>query len=136
MEKKEEKKVLQDLGEFGLIERITKSIKLNNKSSLIGVGDDAAVLDYSENKVVISTDMLIEGIHFDMTFTPLKHLGYKAVTANISDIYAMNAYPKQITVGLGLSSKYTLEAIDEIYEGIYAPCQSPIIISYYRTTYE
>ncbi len=123
MEKKEEKKVLQDLGEFGLIERITKSIKLNNKSSLIGVGDDAAVLDYSENKVVISTDMLIEGIHFDMTFTPLKHLGYKAVTANISDIYAMNAYPKQITVGLGLSSKYTLEAIDEIYEGIYLACE-------------
>jgi len=123
MEKKEKKKVLQDLGEFGLIERITKSIKLNNKSSLKGVGDDAAVLDYSKNKVVVSTDMLIEGIHFDMTFTPLKHLGYKAVTANISDIYAMNAYPKQITVGLGLSSKYTLEAIDEIYEGIYLACE-------------
>jgi thiamine-monophosphate kinase len=122
MEKNKEKKNLEDLGEFGLIDRITKSIKLKNKSSLKGVGDDAAILDYSKNKVVISTDMLIEGIHFDMTFTPLKHLGYKAVTANISDIYAMNARPKQITIGLGLSSKYTLEAIDEIYEGIYLAC--------------
>ena len=122
MENNNEKKNLQDLGEFGLIDRLTKSIKLINKSSKKGVGDDAAVLDYSKNKVVISTDMLIEGVHFDMTFTPLKHLGYKAVTANLSDIYAMNAHPKQITIGLGLSSKYTLEAIDELYEGIYLAC--------------
>jgi len=123
MKKKEEEKTLNDLGEFGLIERITKSIKLTNKSSEKGVGDDAAILNYSTKKVVVSTDMLIEGIHFDMTFTPLKHLGYKAVTANISDIFAMNAYPKQITIGLGLSSKYTIEAIDEIYQGIYLACQ-------------
>lgn len=122
MENNNKKQNLQDLGEFGLIDRLTKSIKLTNKSSKKGVGDDAAVLNYSKNKVVISTDMLIEGVHFDMTFTPLKHLGYKAVTANISDIYAMNAQPKQITIGLGLSSKYTIEAIDELYEGIYLAC--------------
>ena len=116
--KKEEKIIkIEDLGEFGLIDRITKKIKQKNSSTILGPGDDAAVLKNNEN-TVISTDMLVEGVHFDMTFTPLKHLGYKAVIVNISDIYAMNATPKQITVSLAISSKYTLEAIDELYDGI------------------
>lgn len=117
MKKEEEIIKIEDLGEFGLIERITKKISLKNTSTILGPGDDAAVLKNNDNTVV-SSDMLVEGVHFDMTFTPLKHLGYKAVVVNISDIYAMNAMPKQITVSLAISSKYTLEAIDELYDGI------------------
>jgi len=113
---------LKDLGEFGLIERLTKKIKLFNKTTLLGPGDDAAIIN-SSKEILISSDMLVEGIHFDMAFTPLKHLGYKSVIVNLSDIYAMNGIPKQITVGLAISSKYTLEAIDEFYDGILLACE-------------
>tara|TARA_Y100001978_G_C23664155_1_gene420266 strand:- start:117 stop:1148 length:1032 start_codon:yes stop_codon:yes gene_type:complete len=113
---------LEELGEFGLIERITKKIKQYHESTILGPKDDAALINH-KNKTLVSADLLIEGIHFDMTFTPLKHLGYKAVVVNLSDIYAMNGTPKQITVSLGFSSKYTLEAIDEFYEGILLACE-------------
>ncbi|TAJ14825.1 thiamine-phosphate kinase [Marinilabiliaceae bacterium JC017] len=113
---------LGQLGEFGLIDHLTKSIKLKNASTLKGVGDDAAVLDYNKKQMVVTTDLLLEGIHFDLTYTPLKHLGYKAVVVNLSDVYAMNATPKQITVSLGISSKMSLEAMDQLYEGIYLAC--------------
>ena len=119
----EEKEVahLKDLGEFGLIERITKKIKSYQKNTKLGPGDDAAVIKSKKN-ILVSSDMLVEGIHFDMSFTPLKHLGYKSVIVNISDIYAMNSIPTQITVNLGISSKYTLQAIDELYDGILLAC--------------
>ena len=113
---------LKDLGEFGLIERLTKKIKLFNDNTLLGPGDDAAIIN-SSKEILVSSDMLVEGIHFDMAFTPLKHLGYKSVIVNISDIYAMNGIPKQITVGLAISSKYTLEAIEEFYDGILLACE-------------
>lgn len=113
---------LKDLGEFGLIDRITKKIKSYQNSTVLGPGDDAAIIK-SEKNILISTDMLVEGIHFDMSFTPLKHLGYKAVIVNLSDIYAMNATPSQITISLGISSKYTLEAIDEFYDGVFLACE-------------
>ena len=113
---------LEELGEFGLIERITKKIKQYHESTILGPKDDAALISH-KNKTLVSADLLIEGIHFDMTFTPLKHLGYKAVIVNLSDIYAMNGTPKQITVSLGFSSKYTLEAIDEFYDGILLACE-------------
>ena len=120
----EEKKQvnLKDLGEFGLIDRITKKIKTYQKNTKLGPGDDAAVISSKKN-ILVSSDMLVEGIHFDMSFTPLKHLGYKSVIVNISDIYAMNAIPTQITVNLGISSKYTIEAIDELYNGILLACK-------------
>ena len=113
---------LGQLGEFGLIHHLTDKIKLKHQSTIKGVGDDAAVLDHNQKKTVVTTDLLLEGIHFDLTYTPLKHLGYKAVVVNVSDVYAMNACPKQITVSLGLSSKMSVEALDELYEGIYAAC--------------
>ena len=109
---------INELGEIGLIKHLTEKIKLKNKSSVFGIGDDAAIINHGKNETVISTDLLIEGIHFDMVFTPLKHLGYKEVTVNLSDVYAMNALPRQITVSLGISNKFSLEAIEEIYEGI------------------
>ena len=119
----EEKNIdLKDLGEFGLIKRLTKKIKLFNDNTLLGPGDDAAIIN-SSKEILVSSDMLVEGIHFDMAFTPLKHLGYKSVIVNISDIYAMNGIPKQITVGLAISSKYTLEAIEEFYDGILLACE-------------
>jgi thiamine-monophosphate kinase len=120
----DEKEVLnlEDLGEFGLIDRITKKIKSYHKNTHLGPGDDAAVIKSKKN-ILVSSDMLVEGVHFDMSFTPLKHLGYKSVIVNISDIYAMNAIPTQITVSLGISSKYTLEAIDELYDGILLACE-------------
>lgn len=110
------------LGEFGLIHHLTDNIKLKHATTLKGVGDDAAVIDFTNKKTVVTTDLLLEGIHFDLTYTPLKHLGYKSVVVNVSDVYAMNATPKQITVSLGLSSKMSVEALDELYEGIYAAC--------------
>lgn len=113
---------IQELGEFGLIDHLTKNFPLTKKSSLKGIGDDAAVIDAQNKKVLISTDMLLEGIHFDLAYTPLKHLGYKSVQVNLSDIYAMNGTPEQITVSIGISSKYTLEAVEELYEGIYLAC--------------
>lgn len=115
---------VSDLGEFGLIERLTKRFQRTQESTLKTVGDDAAVLDAQGKKVVVSTDLLVEGIHFDIMYTPLKHLGYKAVVVNLSDIYAMNAEPKQITVSLAISSRFTVEALDEIYEGIYHACKT------------
>ncbi len=120
----EKKKVteISDLGEFGLIEYLTKNIKLKNKSSIYGVGDDAAVINTKLYQVV-TTDLLVEGIHFDLMYTPLKHLGYKSVIANISDIYAMNAKPKQITVSIAISSKFSLENVNDLYSGIYLACE-------------
>lgn len=110
------------LGEFGLIEHLTQLIELKNPSSVKGVGDDAAVIDNTGFLTVVSTDMLVEGIHFDLVYTPLKHLGYKSVVVNLSDIYAMNAIPRQITVSVALSNRFSVEAMDELYAGIYAAC--------------
>lgn len=115
---------ISTLGEFGLIDHITKEIKTENKESIKGIGDDAAVLQFSnDEEVLVSTDLLMEGVHFDLTYFPLKHLGYKAVVANISDIYAMNGTPKQITVSLALSRKFCIEDVEELYSGIRLACQ-------------
>ncbi len=114
---------LSDIGEFGLIERLTKDIKIKNPSTLTGVGDDAAIIDYKDKVAVVSTDMLTEGIHFNLMYVPLKHLGYKSVVVNLSDIYAMNAIPKQITVNIAVSSKFSLQAIEELYSGIHLACK-------------
>lgn len=114
---------LSALGEFGLIDHLTKGIHLKNASTLKGVGDDAAVLDYGEKKLLVSTDMMIQGIHFDLTYTPLKHLGYKAVSSNVSDICAMNGTPRQIVVSLALSNHFSVEGVDELYSGIYLACE-------------
>lgn len=113
---------ISTLGEFGLIEHLTRNIELQNASTLVGVGDDAAVMDHFGRQTVITTDLLLEGIHFDLAYTPLKHLGYKAVVVNLSDVYAMNATPTQITLSIGLSNRFSLEAIEEFYEGVYAAC--------------
>ena len=115
---------ISELGEFGLIKHLTEKISLKNKSTLFGVGDDAAVLDYKQSKVIITTDLLTEGIHFNLMYTPLKHLGYKAATVNFSDIYAMNAHPRQITVAIAVSKKFTTSMIEEIYSGIYLACDN------------
>lgn len=114
---------ISTLGEFGLIEELTKSFKVKNNSTIKGVGDDAAVLDYSNRKALVTTDLLLEGIHFDLTYVPLRHLGYKAAVVNFSDIYAMNGTPKQITVSLGVSKRFTVEHIKELYEGIKLACE-------------
>ena len=106
------------LGEFALIEHLTKDIKIKNKSSIKGVGDDAAVIDIGDKFHLLSTDLLVEGVHFDLAYTPLKHLGYKAVAVNVSDICAMNGEAKQITVGLALSNRFSVEALEELYVGI------------------
>jgi len=118
-----EKTNIQQLGEFGLIDHLTKNIKIFQNSTIKGVGDDAAVLEFKGKKVLVSTDMLLEGIHFDLAYTPLKHLGYKAIQVNLSDIYAMNGTASQVTVSLGISSKFPLEAVEELYEGIYLACE-------------
>ena len=115
---------IASLGEFGLIDRLTGGIELKNESSKYGVGDDAAVLSYSsEKQMLITTDLLLEGVHFDLTYVPLKHLGYKAAIVNFSDIYAMNGTPRQITVSLGLSKRFSVEDMDELYSGIRLACQ-------------
>ncbi|MBN8673685.1 MAG: thiamine-phosphate kinase [Chitinophagales bacterium] len=113
---------ISSLGEFGLIDHLTKNIELQNASSVLGVGDDAAVIDHFGKQTVITTDLLVEGVHFDLMYTPLKHLGYKSVIVNLSDIYAMNAIPTQIVISLGISNRFSLEAMDEFYEGVYAAC--------------
>ena len=113
---------LSSVGEFGLIKRIQSNFDLKNSSSILGIGDDAAVID-SKNKTVISTDMLVENIHFNLMYVPLKHLGYKSVIVNLSDIFAMNATPEQITVSLSVSNRFTLEAMDELYSGIKLACE-------------
>lgn len=114
---------LGSIGEFGLIHRLSQSVKIKNSSTQKGIGDDAAVIAHGKQSTVISTDLLVEGIHFDMTYTPLKHLGYKAVVVNLSDVYAMNAHPTQITVSIALSNRFSVEAIEELYEGIHTACQ-------------
>jgi thiamine-monophosphate kinase len=113
---------ISSLGEFGLISRLTRDISLVNPSTRVGVGDDAAVLDYGENKVVVTTDLLAEGIHFNLVYTPLKHLGYKAAVVNFSDIYAMNAHPRQLLVSLAISRKFTISMLEAIYSGIRLAC--------------
>lgn len=123
MTNKKERPDLDQIGEFGLIRHLTKNVKLINTSSKKGVGDDAAVLNMKGKPTVITTDILTEGIHFDLIYTPLKHLGYKAVIVNLSDVYAMNALPTQILVSVALSSKFTTEMIEEIYEGIHLACK-------------
>jgi len=119
----QERTNIEQLGEFGLIDHLTKQIKIKNTSTIKGIGDDAAVIDFEGKKALISTDMLLEGIHFDLAYTPLKHLGYKAVQVNLSDIYAMNGMAAQVTVSIGISSKFPLEAVEELYEGIYLACE-------------
>lgn len=111
------------LGEFGLIEHLTKNIELQHASSVLGVGDDAAVIDHFGKQTVITTDLLVEGIHFDLMYTPLKHLGYKAVVVNLSDVYAMNATPTQITLSIAFSNRFSVEALNEFYEGVYLACE-------------
>lgn len=117
-------KTIEELGEFGLIRHLTGNIRIKNKSTLKGIGDDASVLDYGEKLVVVTSDILMEGIHFNMMYTPMKHLGYKAVVANLSDIYAMNAVPKQIIVSIAFSSKLTLIQIENLYKGIELACKN------------
>ncbi|MBN2486459.1 MAG: thiamine-phosphate kinase [Bacteroidales bacterium] len=115
-------KDIKALGEFGLIELLTRNIELKNKSSLCGVGDDAAIVDFGGKKVVLTTDMLTEGVHFNLVYTPLRHLGYKAVVVNLSDVYAMNARPQQVLVSIAISAKFTAEMLEELYEGIKMAC--------------
>ncbi len=118
----EQRTEISSLGEFGLIDRLTRNIELQHASSVLGVGDDAAVIDHFGKQTVITTDLLIEGVHFDLSYTPLKHLGYKSVVVNLSDVYAMNAQPTQITLSIGFSNRFSIEALDEFYEGVYAAC--------------
>ena len=122
--KNTERTELDELGEFGLIDRLTEDFPLRNASSLKGVGDDAAVINHEGCRTLVSVDLLVEGVHFDMTYTPLKHLGYKAAVVNFSDIYAMNGTPTQIVVGLGISNRYSVEALDELYAGIRLACEA------------
>ena len=113
---------LSSLGEFGLIKHLTQFIEVKNESTIKGVGDDAAVINYKNKQVVVSTDMLVEGVHFDLMYVPLKHLGYKAVSVNVSDIFAMNAIPRQITVSFAVSNRFSVEAVEELYAGIITAC--------------
>lgn len=115
---------LDELGEFGLIDQLTQDFPLRNASSLKGVGDDAAVIDHEGYRTLVSVDLLVEGVHFDMTYTPLRHLGYKSAVVNFSDIYAMNGTPTQIVVGLAISNRYSVEALDELYAGIRLACDT------------
>ncbi len=113
---------ISTLGEFGLIEYLTRHIELQNASTLVGVGDDAAVIDHFGRQTLVSTDLLVEGVHFDLGYTPLKHLGYKSVVVNLSDIYAMNGEPTQFLLSLAISSRFSVEALSEYYEGVYLAC--------------
>ena len=110
------------LGEFGLIKYLTKNIELKNPSTLYGIGDDAAVLEYPDKQILVTTDLLMEGVHFDLTYTPLKHLGYKSAMVNLSDIYAMNGTPKQITVSIAISKRFCVEDMEEFYAGLKLAC--------------
>ncbi|MCB2197169.1 MAG: thiamine-phosphate kinase [Bacteroidetes bacterium] len=123
-EKKQKLTEISELGEFGLIDHITKDIKIKHSSTLKGVGDDAAVIDHGKTCSVVTTDLLVEGIHFNLIYMPLKHLGYKAVVVNLSDVYAMNATPKQITVSIAISGKFAVEHVEQIYEGIKLACDT------------
>lgn len=123
-DKNKAKTDLGALGEFGLIDHLTKNFKIAQETTVLGIGDDAAIIDAKNQKTVITTDLLVEGVHFDLSYMPLKHLGYKAVMVNLSDVYAMNATATQITVSIGVSNRFPLEALEELYEGIYAACKN------------
>ncbi|MCF6348326.1 MAG: thiamine-phosphate kinase [Flavobacteriaceae bacterium] len=123
-DKSEDKTSLSELGEFGLIKHLTNSIKLTHTSSMKGVGDDAAVLQFDKKQVLVTTDLLVENVHFDLSYMPLKHLGYKAVMVNLSDVYAMNGTATQITVSIAVSNRFPLEAIEELYAGIHLACKT------------
>ncbi|MEX6688762.1 thiamine-phosphate kinase [Danxiaibacter flavus] len=114
---------ISSLGEFGLIDHLTRNFEIQNASTVVSVGDDAAVIDHFGKQTVVTTDLLLEGVHFDLMYTPLKHLGYKSVIVNLSDVYAMNAQPTQITMSIGISNRFSMEALDEFYEGVYAACE-------------
>jgi thiamine-monophosphate kinase len=114
---------IASLGEFGLIDHLTRNNETRNASTLVSVGDDAAVLDHFGKQIVVTTDLLIEGVHFDLMYTPLTHLGYKSVIVNLSDVYAMNATPTQVTMSIGISNRFSVEALEEFYEGVYAACE-------------
>lgn len=118
-----ERTEIADLGEFGLIDHLTRNNEIRQASTILSVGDDGAVIDHFGKQTVIATDMLIEGIHFDLMYTPLKHLGYKSIVVNLSDIYAMNATPTQVTLNIAFSNRFSLEALEEFYEGVYAACE-------------
>src|SRR5688572_25926692 len=112
-----ERTEIATLGEFGLIDHLTRNNEIKNTSTVLSVGDDAAVIDHFGRQTVITTDLLVAGVHFDLMYTPLKHLGYKSVIVNLSDIYAMNATPTQIVIGIAISNRFSVEALDEFYEG-------------------
>jgi thiamine-monophosphate kinase len=114
---------IEELGEFGLIDHLTKEFRNRQQSTRVGIGDDAAVIDHGSYLQVVTTDLLLEGVHFDLVYTPLKHLGYKAVVVNLSDVYAMNAAPRQVTVSVGISGKFSVEAMEELYQGIHLACE-------------
>ena len=114
---------IKELGEFGLIDRLTKEFPIVNKSTELSVGDDCAILDYTGKKTLVTKDLLLEGVHFDLTYCPLLHLGYKSAIVNFSDVYAMNGKPKQMVVGLGVSSKLCVEDLDELYAGMKIACE-------------
>lgn len=122
-DKNQQRTPLEKMGEFGLIKHLTQNFKLNQASSKIGIGDDAAVLDFEGKKTIVSTDLLVEGVHFDLAYMPLKHLGYKSVMVNLSDVYAMNALATQITVSIAVSNRFPLEALEEFYEGVALACK-------------
>ena len=115
-------KNLSDIGETDLIKKITKSFKISNKSSSLGIGDDAAILSFNQKEIVVSKDILVEGVHFDLSYMPLKHLGYKSIIVNVSDILSMNAVPSQILVSIAASNRFKLDAMQAIYDGINAAC--------------
>jgi len=123
MDKTENKNSINDFGKFGLINHLTSDVKKSNKSTIIGIGDDSAVIDSGKNLTLVTTDLLLEGIHFNLIYTPLRHLGYKAVIRAISDIYAMNGTPQQVMIAIGLSSKFNLEQVEDFYEGISLACE-------------
>ncbi|MGB2685618.1 MAG: thiamine-phosphate kinase, partial [Olleya sp.] len=122
-DKNQQRTDLSQLGEFGLIDHLAKSFEVTQKSTIMAIGDDAAVLEFDKDRVVVSTDFLVEGVHFDLSYMPLKHLGYKAVIVNLSDIYAMNAEATQITVSIAVSNRFPLEAIEELYAGVQTACK-------------
>jgi thiamine-monophosphate kinase len=123
MDKTEHKKSINEFGKFGLVNHLTKNVIIANRTTVIGIGDDSAVIDSGKNLTLVSTDLLLEGIHFNLIYTPLKHLGYKAVIRAISDIYAMNGTPGQVLIALGISSKFNLDQVEDLYEGISLACE-------------
>jgi thiamine-monophosphate kinase len=122
-ENKNNRTELSQLGEFGLIDHIAKAIEIKNATTVKGIGDDAAVIHHGDEETIVTTDMLVEGVHFDLTYCPLKHLGYKSIVVNLSDIYAMNAVPGQVVVGIALSNRFSLEAVEELYAGMQSACE-------------